>query len=450
MNIRLTMREALTHPELFGHPKGLIGPSWEPWRVLLIAMMGEQLTDSERELFKTLTDRDYEPTERVEEFWAILGRRSGKTRAIATLACYIAVFVDFTDVLAPGERASLPIMSASMWQAGKCYQYLNGLFSEIPAFRELVIGQTADTISLSTRVDIECRPASFRTIRGGTFCAVIADEVAFWRNELSANPDTEILNGVRPGLATTGGLLAGITSPWARSGEAYTIFSQHYGEKGDSAILVAHGPTKTFNPTISDKVIERAYKRDPVAAATEWGGEFRSDLESYINKEALERHVIPNRFELPSNEKIEYYAFVDAAGGVGGDSMVLAIAHAELTKDGEDYAIILDAIRERARFNPEEYVAELCQLLASYGVGAVVGDAWGSQFVREQFEKRGVKYQLVADVDEEWKAKTDLYRQLIPLLNSPGRLELLDHQKMVAQFVSLERKTTRGSNRDSD
>jgi hypothetical protein len=158
---------------------------------------------------------------------------------------------------------------------------------------------------------------------------------------------------------------------------------------------------------------------------------------------------LPNRFELPSNEKIEYYAFVDAAGGVGGGSMVLAIAHAELTKDGEDYVIILDAIRERARFNPEEYVAELCQLLAAFGIGAVVGGAWGSQFVREQFEKRGVKYQLVADVDEEWKAKTDLYRQLIPLLNSPGRLELLDHQKMVAQFVSLERKTTRGSNRDS-
>jgi hypothetical protein len=71
MKIRLTMREALTHPELFGHPKGLIGPSWEPWRVLLIAMMGEQLTDSERELFKTLTGRDHEPAERVEEFWAI-------------------------------------------------------------------------------------------------------------------------------------------------------------------------------------------------------------------------------------------------------------------------------------------------------------------------------------------------------------------------------------------
>jgi hypothetical protein len=48
---------------------------------------------------------------------------------------------------------------------------------------------------------------------------------------------------------------------------------------------------------------------------------------------------LPNRFELPSNEKIEYYAFVDAAGGVGGDSMVLAIAHAELTKDGEDYVM---------------------------------------------------------------------------------------------------------------
>jgi hypothetical protein len=104
-------------------------------------------------------------------------------------------------------------MSASVWQAGKAKQYLDGIFTHVPAFKELVTNETSDTISLSTRVDIEVRPASFRTARSGTCCAVIADEVAFWRNENTANPDTEILNAVRPSLATTGGLLACISSP---------------------------------------------------------------------------------------------------------------------------------------------------------------------------------------------------------------------------------------------
>jgi hypothetical protein len=451
----MTMRQALDDPELFAHPKGgLIGDSWKYWRVLLIAVMGEALTDAERVLFKEVTGREREPGEPVEEFWAILGRRSGKSRAIAVLAAYIAACCDFTDILAPGERGSLPIMSATTWQAGKVHQYLNGMFTEIPLLAALVIGQTADTISLSTHVDIECRPASWRTIRSGTYVAVIGDEVAFWRSEQSANPDSYILDAARPGLGTTGGQLFCITSPWARSGEAWKAYEQHFGERGDNEILVVRGPTNLFNPLISEKVIARAYKRDPIAAATEWGGEFRSDLESYISIETLRQHVIPGRIELPPPANMqerfnERYAFIDAAGGAGGgDAMVLSIAHAEVRDDG-DYTIVLDVIRERSRFNPEEYVAELCQVLHAYGVDRVVGDAWGSQFVREQFEKRNVKYQLVSEVDDEWKSKSDLYRQLVPLLNSPGRLELLDNDKMVAQFVGLERKTVRGSNRDS-
>jgi len=453
MKIRATMRAALEDPNIFGMI--LAGSSWDVWRVILIAAMGEPLiNDAERIIFQEVTGREHEPGERVDELWMICGRRAGKTRAIAIWASYIASLIDFTDCLAPGERASLPIMSNTMWQANKCTGFLNGIFADVPALARLVVGQTADTISLSTRVDIECRPASFRGIRGGTFVALIGDEVAFWRSEeFSANADREILNAARPSLATTGGMMGCITSPHMRSGEAYNTFARDFGEKGDPLVLVGRGPTKTFNPTISDKIIARAYRRDPIIAATEWGGEFRSDLESYINLETVQQHVIPGRLELPPERKLlnddAYFAFVDPASGTGGDAMVVAVAHAKKFDDGE-YVVVLDAIRERSRFTPEEFCAELCEFLKTYGITDLVGDAWGAQFVRTQFEKPGrdLKYCLVADVDEEWKSKSDLYRQLVPLLNSPGRLELLDHPKIVSQFVSLERRTTRGSNRD--
>ncbi|MGJ0503342.1 MAG: hypothetical protein ACR65X_06265, partial [Methylocystis sp.] len=161
----VTMRRALEDEHLFGAI--LAGDSWAAWRVLLIACMGEPLTAEERAVYETLTGRPTEPLQRVEEFWAIIGRRGGKTRAVAVLSAYIAALVDFSDVLAPGERASLPIMSASVWQASKAKQYLSGIFSEVPALKRLVENETADTISLSTRVDIEVRPASFHTSRGG-------------------------------------------------------------------------------------------------------------------------------------------------------------------------------------------------------------------------------------------------------------------------------------------
>ena len=140
---------SIEHADPFG---GILpGPSWTAWRIMLIAAMGEELTLAERAIFTHLTGRACEPGRRVEELWAIVGRRGGKTHAIAVLAAYIAALIDFSDVLAPGERASLPIMSASMWQAQKCYQYLDGIFSGVPALHKLVTGQTSDTISLSTR-----------------------------------------------------------------------------------------------------------------------------------------------------------------------------------------------------------------------------------------------------------------------------------------------------------
>ena len=63
-----------------------------------------------------------------------------------------------------------------------------------------------NNISLSNGVDILTMPASYRSIRGVTAIAVLADEIAYWFSEEdSRNPDSEILAAVRPALSTTGG-----------------------------------------------------------------------------------------------------------------------------------------------------------------------------------------------------------------------------------------------------
>jgi hypothetical protein len=52
-------------------------------------------------------------------------------------------------------------------------------------------------------VVIEVATASFRTIRGYSIAALIADEMAFWFDgESSANPAEEILAAARPAMAT--------------------------------------------------------------------------------------------------------------------------------------------------------------------------------------------------------------------------------------------------------
>jgi hypothetical protein len=83
----ISIREALTDPSLLGNV--LTGQSWQPWRVLLVAAMGEPLTDEERATFTALTGRPTEPLQRVEEFCAVVGRLGGKSRAMAILAAYV-------------------------------------------------------------------------------------------------------------------------------------------------------------------------------------------------------------------------------------------------------------------------------------------------------------------------------------------------------------------------
>ncbi len=433
MKAFLPMRAALSDPDLFG--RVLEGETWAAWRVLLIAAMGEALTDDERAIFQSLTGREREPLQRCEEFWAIIGRRGGKTRAIAVLGAYLAALVDYTDVLAPGERASLPIMSASTWQASKAKQYLDGIFSTVPALKRLVTNETSDTISLSTLVDIEVRPASFRTARAGTYCAVIADEVAYWRSDATANPDSEILNAVRPGLATTGGMLACISSPYARRGELYATWKRDYGQNGDPAILVAKAPSRVMNPSLREKVVERAYERDPASAAAEYGAEFRTDVESFISREVVEAAVVPDRFELPRIAGVHYVGFVDPSGG-SADDMTLAIAHLEKN------IAILDCVRvAHPPFSPDGVVADFAATLKSYSVYRVVGDRYAGEWPRERFRVHGIHYQ------PSEKAKSDIYKECLPLFNAK-RVELLDDKRLVAQLCNLERRTARGG-RDS-
>ena len=55
----------------------------------------------------------------------------------------------------------------------------------------------------------------------------------------------------------------------ARRGELWNIYRQHYGPNGDPLILVAQGASRDFNPTLPERVVQRALERDPAAA--EWG-----------------------------------------------------------------------------------------------------------------------------------------------------------------------------------
>src|SRR5262249_23106640 len=191
MKPKITLRKALNDPELLG--AAMAGPSWAVWRTLLIASRGEPLLPEEMETFRTITGRDIAPDARVDELWCVVGRRGGKSRAMATLAVYLAGLVDHSDTLVRGERGLVLLIAPDIRQARVLLEYGAGTLESAPLLSQLIADRRKEELELTTGITFEVRSASFRRIRGATCVAVLADECAFWKSEDSANPDTEIL-----------------------------------------------------------------------------------------------------------------------------------------------------------------------------------------------------------------------------------------------------------------
>jgi hypothetical protein len=431
---KVTMRRALSDDGLLG--RALPGDSWAAWRILLIAIMGEELTDDERTIFRSLTSRDHEPGFPVEEFWAVIGRRGGKTRAMATLSVYLAALCRWR--LVPGERGKLSYVAATQRQAALALGYARALLHGGPMLKGIVSGESQMALELRNGIDLEVRAASFRSIRGITSIAAVVDEIAFLQtSEYSSNPDSEILGALRPSLATTRGPLICISSPHARRGELWSTFKRHYGPEGDPAILVAHGPSRALNPSLPQSVIDRAMERDPAAAGAEFMAEFRSDLEVFVAREVVEGCMSSGVIERPRDPLREYHGFVDPSGGAH-DAMTLAIAHQE-----GDVAV-LDCLREvRPPFSPEVVVGQFAETLREYALFEVTGDAYAAEWCRESFRRAGVTYRRSS------LTRSQLFLHLLPALNS-GQVDLLDSDRLVGQLVGLERQIGRSGRESVD
>lgn len=431
----LDIVSAMNHPGLFG-PWFQGARSWNGWRVVLKGAFGLPMTDQECEFFRTIAERT-PPTKQVRELWIIAGRRAGKDSIASLIVAHAAALFDQGDRLRPGERALCMALACDRDQAKIVLNYTRSYFADIAPLKSMVTRETSIGFELSNGVDIAVGTNNFRSVRGRPILCSIFDECAFWRDENSASPDTEVYDAIRPGQATMpGSMLIGISTPYRKSGLLFKKYRDHFGRDGDD-ILVIKAPSILLNPTLDQAIIDQAMADDPAAARAEWMAEFRVDIESFIDAEVVAALVVPDRRELPPIPGVTYRAFTDPSGG-SSDSYTVCVAHREGDRG------VLDAIRERRPpFSPDDVTAEFATLLKRYNICEVHGDRYGGEFPRELFKQQGIRY----EVSE--KSKSSIYQELLPVLNS-GRCELLDHPRLVAQLCGLERRTARGGRQSID
>ena len=315
-----------------------------------------------------------------------------------------------------------------------------GLVCAVPALERMVRRTLRESVELDNGVTIEVITASKAAPRGRSYALAIVEEAAFLPADDATDPDKELLRALRPALARVpGSLLAVVSSPFARRGELWNTWKKHYGKDSES-VLVVQADTLTLNPAFDEREIERAYAEDPVAASAEYGAQFRTNVSGFISREAVEGCTVPGRRELLPVQRVSYAGFVDFAGGSGQDSATLAIAHRELSE--ESSAGVLDLVREvRPPFSPEQVCRDFAGDLKRYRLSRATADRYAADFATEAMGRRGV------DLTPAGKPKSDLYRELLPALNS-GSIELLDLPRLAAQLSGLERRVARGG-RDS-
>ncbi len=425
----MTVVQAMRDANLFGPHFG--GPTWDTWRAFLGALFGLKLNAKQLAAYRQYTGRSTAPVEPFREAWVIAGRRAGKSRVAALVAVYLAALKDWRPYLAPGEVATVMVLAADRRQARVVFRYCRALLTDVPLLRPLLIGETREALTLSNGVALEIHAISQARTRGYTLAAALLDEVCFWPTGDLATSDGEIVQALRPALATLpGSLLLAISSPWAKRGIAYEMHARHHGVD-ESPVLTWQAESTAMNPALDAAVVTQAMAADELAARTEWGAAWRDDISGYIGREQLAAVTVPGRVSLPPVAGVQYVGGLDAAGGSGSDSMTLGIAHAV------DGRAILDLVVERRPpFSPQGVAAEFSAILKQYGISRALADRYGGDWPVEAFARHGVR------VEPCQRNRSECYLELLPLLTAQ-RVELLDDARLLGQLAALERRAGR-------
>jgi hypothetical protein len=242
--------DATRDPKVFA--RHFRGDGWGAWLTFLRALFALPITDEQLEIYKQHTGRSSPPTAPSREAWLVIGRRGGKSFVLAVIAIFLACFKDWRAFLGPGEVGTVMIIAADRRQARVIMRYCLGLLEAVPMLKQQIKGMTRESISLKNRIVVEIHTASFRTTRGYTIVAALLDELAYWpTDESAAAPDVEVINAIKPGMATIpDAMLLCASSPHSRRGALWDAHRRHFAKDNDP-ILVWQAATARHSPARS-------------------------------------------------------------------------------------------------------------------------------------------------------------------------------------------------------
>lgn len=402
---------------------------------ILKSIYGLPLNANELRIYQRGTGRStYDATEQ-SEITIIAGRRSGKTGKLAAPICCFEAFRDHG--VPPGEEAYVMLLAPTMKQSRIAFKYILSYLRKSPIISKHVVGATKDEIRLDNQVVIACHPRGYDSVRGRTIIAVVADELAFWRNEEdSADSAEEVIAALLPGMATVRNpKLIKISTPFRKNGLLWKEFQQ----RAELDFPVWQLSTQEMNPTIRPSLFERERKRDEDKFVREYFAQFTDATCGWIASEILDPCIVRGRHGLPFLRDVRYVAALDPASR--HNDFALAILHS--LPSG---TIVVDRVArwtgtKTAPLAYELVLKEVRNILADYQINSAIGDQFCCDAISQYLLRLDIFYQICAFGANTRPA---IFGNLKHLLVQQ-RIELVDNPELLQQLRSLrEEKTARG------
>lgn len=351
---------------------------------------GEAVTKPEQVEALTKACGGVLPTARPTEFYLLAAIRSAKSMIAAAVGLRASQTVDLSG-LRHGETPRYSILSTSRDNAKVIFKHLLGTVRAEPLLRPLLIGDTADTITLRhpTGRGVEIHVAAGAKA-GSTLVARWSLGVTFDEAPRMGGEDDGVINLDDSARAVRGRLLPGaqilyVGSPWAPFGPVYTAVQTHFGKPTRDVLVVrAAGPDMNpvwWTPDRCDALL----RTDPDTYATDVLGEFRlaeaglfgAELDAYSRKEET----------LRPDAKHYYVAAMDPA--TRGNAWTLVV----MTRERDKRIVVLTKEWKGTKaepLNPSKTFEEMAGLLRPYRVDNVVSDQWSYDSLRDTATRYGL------------------------------------------------------------
>jgi phage terminase large subunit-like protein len=219
----MNILDAIRDENLFKPYLGDDLDTWSPWLTALGVLygIGRPRTKLAQGLIHQCTGREAGklPKEGFSTALFLTGRRSGKSRIAATIGAFEAVLAGHENKLDKGERGVVLVASPTRSQSRVVKDYLRSIF-ETPLLANEVENETQSGFELKSGIRIEILAGDWRTVRGFSLVCAVVDEICFFGHdaESKVKSDSELVRAIKPGLASIGGKLIGISSPYAKLG----------------------------------------------------------------------------------------------------------------------------------------------------------------------------------------------------------------------------------------